>query len=360
MTHELPAGGGPAPDLSDTEALAAEFRSEADLAHARPAARTRATAWLAAGALVVLMGVVAAVAAGLGGAADATLRIESEPSGAAVRVDGEVRGATPLILALPAGSYSVTVGDGERASQRRITLAASERASIHHVAPMLAPGGGASAAASAAPSRTSLAVITEPPGGVVTLDGVAHGVAPVVISGTAPGEHQLVVQNRGTVYRRTVVLTPDSPSTVVVGPAPAPAAGWLTVRAPLALEIREDGRLLGTSAVERLMLQAGTHQLEFSDATVGFRASRAVRIEPGATSAVVLDLPQAPVNVNATPWGEVWIDGERVGETPIGNHMLTVGEHRIEVRHPELGTKQSRILVAFGRPNRLSVNMRER
>jgi hypothetical protein len=112
--------------------------------------------------------------------------------------------------------------------------------------------------------------------------------------------------------------------------------------------------------MDRLMLTAGQHQLEFVDAASGFRVTRAVRVDPGATTTVAVDLPRMPVNVNAIPWGEIWIDGQRVGETPIGNHLLTVGEHRVEVRHPELGTKTVQLLVTLDRPNRLAINMRER
>jgi hypothetical protein len=108
------------------------------------------------------------------------------------------------------------------------------------------------------------------------------------------------------------------------------------------------------------MLPTGTHQLEFSNVDAGFRTTRAVSIEPGATATVALDVPRAPVNVNAIPWGEVWIDDERVGETPIGNHMLTLGAHRVEVRHPELGAKQVTLIVTLARPNRVAINMRER
>ena len=40
---------------------------------------------------------------------------------------------------------------------------------------------------------------------------------------------------------------------------------------------------------------------------------------PGKVANLAVDLPKGVVNLNATPWAEVWIDGQRVGETPIGN-----------------------------------------
>jgi hypothetical protein len=352
----------PASTQPDLDAVWAEFPAEADLAK-RAAASTQSAQHrrLIVSATAVLLAIAAAVFTWRGvSGGDASLRIESEPSGAAVRLDGELRGVTPLAINLPPGSYSVAIGDGPGAQERRITLGTAERASSYHVlAPAPAVATGTSANGTAA-GRGSLAVTTEPAGGTVTVDDVNHGVAPVVVPNLTPGQHQLVVRNQGAVYRRTVVLTAGNTSTVVVSAAPATSAGWLSIRVPLALEVREGERLLGTTAVERIMLPTGTHQLEFSSAAAGFRATRSVRIDAGATTTLALDVPRVPVNVNAVPWGEVWIDDQRVGETPIGNHMLTLGDHRIEIRHPELGVKQLIVTVALGRANRIAVNMRER
>jgi hypothetical protein len=205
-----------------------------------------------------------------------------------------------------------------------------------------------------------LSVVTEPAGGTVTVDDIGRGTAPVRVQGLGPGEHRVVVTNQGVVYRRTVTLQAGANSTIVVGSSRVSTAGWLTVRAPLALEIRENGRLLGTSETDRLMLPAGEHQLEFSDPRVGFRVTRAVRIVPEDTAVVALPVPRAPVNVNAAPWAEVWIEGERIGETPIANHLLPLGEQQVELRHPELGTKRVTLVVSLTGANRLAVNMRER
>jgi hypothetical protein len=37
--------------------------------------------------------------------------------------------------------------------------------------------------------------------------------------------------------------------------------------------------------------------------------------------------PKGSVALNAVPWAEVWIDGEKLGETPIGNLSLPIGPH---------------------------------
>jgi len=72
----------------------------------------------------------------------------------------------------------------------------------------------------------------------------------------------------------------------------------------------------------------------------------------------VLDLPQGVLNLNAAPWAEVWIDGQRAGETPIGNLAVPIGPHEIVFKHPQLGEKRHAVSVTLGAPVRLSVDMK--
>jgi hypothetical protein len=38
-------------------------------------------------------------------------------------------------------------------------------------------------------------------------------------------------------------------------------------------------------------------------------------------------IQHALLNVNARPWANVWLDGRAVGETPLANLRVPVGEH---------------------------------
>lgn len=158
--------------------------------------------------------------------------------------------------------------------------------------------------------------------------------------------------------------------TLKAAPRPAPAAapvvrppagslsGWLRVDVPVPMRISEDGRLLGTTDVDRLMLPAGDHVLDLRSEELGYTTRQAVTIKPGDTTSVLVRLPLAPISINARPWAEVWIDGERVGETPIGTLMRTIGRHEVVLRHPELGERRVPVVIALGQPARLSVDFR--
>jgi hypothetical protein len=70
-------------------------------------------------------------------------------------------------------------------------------------------------------------------------------------------------------------------------------------------------------------------------------------------------LPLGSISINATPWAEIWIDGERVGETPIGNRPVTIGAHEVVFKHPELGEQRHAVSVTAAAPARLSVNLKK-
>jgi hypothetical protein len=83
-------------------------------------------------------------------------------------------------------------------------------------------------------------------------------------------------------------------------------------------------------------------------------------VTPGQTSAIPVELPRAALSINAVPWAEVFIDGTRVGETPIGNLAQTLGPHEIVFRHPQLGERRLNTLVTMKENNRISMDMRQR
>jgi hypothetical protein len=238
---------------------------------------------------------------------------------------------------------------------------------------------------SPAPEMASLSVQSNPSGVPVFVDGIERGVTPARIT-LAPGAHILELR-RGVPRVIPVTLTagaeasqylefaevpvtepasvPAQPPTAVPAvqgePAPAPAAplaGWITTKAPIVVEIHENGRLLGTSESDRLMLAGGTHQLEFVNEVLGFRAARTVQVVPGKVVTLGLELPRGVVNLNAAPWAEVFIDGQPVGETPIGNLSVPIGPHEIVFKHPQFGERRHAVSVTAGVPVRLSVEMK--
>ena len=118
------------------------------------------------------------------------------------------------------------------------------------------------------------------------------------------------------------------------------------------LQLYENRRLLGTSQSDRLMLTAGKHEIEMVNEAVGYRASRTVQVPAGKTTPIKLEWPKGNIAINALPWADVWIDGERIGETPIANLSRRIGEHRVTFRHPDLGERTETVVITLRQPAR--------
>lgn len=297
------------------------------------------------------------------GRSPSTLKIETAVPGAEVTVGGKVVGRTPVDLTLAPGSYPVQLAGVGGRREFTVDLAAGALVTRH----VEMPPSGASAPVSAS---GSLHVQTEPSRQTILVDGVERGLSPLTLTGLTPGEHQVAVRGQGTTVRKKVTIQANEKTVLVVSPierasaAPPPArggaGGWLTIASPIALTIREADKVIGTTDADRLMLPAGEHILALSNDALGFQAKRTVQIDAGKTAALKVDPPNGVLSINAQPWAEVWIDGQRVGETPIGNIARPIGQHEVVLRHPDLGERRETVTVTLRQPARLGVDMRKK
>jgi len=287
-----------------------------------------------------------------------SVTLETTPSGLDVTLSGKSLGKTPLTTSLAAGSYDIQVGTAP--SVRTVKVIVTAGASVVQRMEF------ADASPGAAATTSGLRVQTEPSHLPVLVDGTAHGFSPVAIDQLQPGEHEVSVRSSSGLVRRAVTLQPrETLSLIVSSAAPAPepaavAAGWIAVTSPIALQLREAGKVIGTSESDRLMLTAGDHAIEFVNEALGFTAQRTVHVTAGKTAATKIDPPTGVLSINAQPWAEVWIDGERVGETPIGNLSRRIGTHEVVFKHPDLGERHETVVIAVGKPARIGVDLRKK
>jgi PEGA domain len=274
------------------------------------------------------------------------LVVESNPSGVQVFVDGEARGLTPAKLSVKPGPHLVELRGRGTPRVRTVTVGAGAQVS-HYV----------ELAEASTPVTGQLDVRSDPPGAKVTVDGQAAGVSPIVISNLQPGEHTVVLQNQHGSVRHTVTIEPGLTAALVAPMAQGPASGWVSITAPFAMQVFENGRLVGSTESDRIMVAAGMHEFEIVNHTLNFRVTRRVEVAAGKVAPIGIELPNGVVNVNAVPWAEVFIDGRPVGETPIGNLSLPIGPHEVVLRHPQLGERRHALSVVAGQPIRLSVDM---
>lgn len=121
------------------------------------------------------------------------LVVRSTPSGAQVRVDGRVRGRTPLVLRdMPLRVVRVTVErEGFKSDERRVALSAAQ--------PTVSVDARLDSTAPPAPVATTGALVIEsrPSGATVFVDGRRMGTTPMSLPDASPGTHRIRLEMAG-------------------------------------------------------------------------------------------------------------------------------------------------------------------
>ena len=209
--------------------------------------------------------------------------------------------------------------------------------------------------------RGRLLVRSDPPGAVVVVDGQRRGTTPFTVEELTAGGHRVRLGSGSVSIEQTVTIEAGATTTLVVpmqSGAAAAASGWLNVSVPIEIQILESGRVLGTSAEGPVRLAAGTHKLQFANEALGYHGQETVAIRGGEMMRLRPALPDGVLHVNAQPWANVWVDGQRIGETPLANVKVALGQHEIRFRHPSLGEQVRQVVVSAAEPARVSVNMK--
>ena len=280
------------------------------------------------------------------------LTVASNPPGAKVFVDNVEHGATPLTLTLSAGPHIVELHGAGEPRTLPITINAGTQTSQYIELPTAATAPG------------SLQVRTEPAGAQVSVDGVPRGKSPVLVENLTPGDHAVTLEGDfGTIRHGVTVQAATTaslvvPLTITAGEG-STLTGWISLAVPAEVQFFEKGKLLGTSKSDRVIVPAGRHEIQLVNEALGYRASTIVQVTAGKAAPIKVEWPKGSVSLNAQPWAEVWIDGEKAGETPLGNLSLPIGQHDVVFRHPELGEQHNAITVSLTAPVRLSVDLRK-
>jgi hypothetical protein len=269
--------------------------------------------------------------------------LDTRPAGANVLIDEELSGLTPLTLSLKSGHHIITIRRGPEERMVPLEIAAGAEITQYFEFPVAA---------------TRLSVITEPPGARVVIDGEERGVSPVTVGDLTAARHSVRVTGASGSVERSVTTEAGMTMSVVFSlpKASSVEAGWLTVASPFEITVLERAEVVGTSASSKIMIPAGRHELDLVNESLGYQDHRKVEIGSGKTAAIRVDA-RAPLSVNARPWANVMIDGTPVGQTPIGNLLLSLGTHQVVFSHPELGERRQNVVVSARGSNRVAVDM---
>jgi hypothetical protein len=122
-------------------------------------------------------------------------------------------------------------------------------------------------------------------------------------------------------------------------------SGFVTIYTPFDVTITEGGRVLTADDRHQIMLPAGTHELRMTNRALAYEATRKVDIKPGEATNLQLTPEPSTITVTATTAAEVWLDGTRLGDTPLSGAPVPLGEHEIVVRRSSGGERRFTVTV---------------
>jgi hypothetical protein len=243
-----------------------------------------------------------------------TAMLESIPPGSEVLIDGTPAGTAPLTTELKPGRHVVEFR--RRDATRAVTIdVAAGQSTLGRV--------------DWNAKRTGrLQVESSPTGARVIIDGRDRGVTPLTVEDLLEGSHAVVIESSAGSVRRTAAITADRTTEI----AEAIYSGWLHVSSSIELQISLGERGIRLDERNQALLPPGPHEIRVENPRLAYHGLYQVEIEPGKTASISVVPPRSTLSVTASAPGEVFLDGQHVGELPLIDHPVDLGTRDIVVR----------------------------
>ena len=186
-----------------------------------------------------------------------------------------------------------------------------------------------------------LGVTSTPAGAIVLVNGQPRGVTPLTLTDLPAGRYTIELKSTAGTVKRTVIIAADKTAQV----DEQIFSGWLAVYSPFEVTITEGPRALRLDDRNQIMLPPGPHELRLVNRALEYEAVRQVELKPGELVTLSLTPPPSTMTVTATELAEVWLDGARVGETPLNAVPVELGTHEIVVKRAAGGERRFTVAV---------------
>ena len=198
-----------------------------------------------------------------------------------------------------------------------------------------------------------LRVGSTPAGATVVVDGKARGVTPLTLTNLVPGRHEVSLESDAGSVHRSVRIAANQTAEL----DERIFSGWLIVYAPFEVVIVEGARVLQPDAHNEIMLPPGIHELRMMNRGLAYETTQRVEVKPGERTTVRLTPPASTLTVTASDAAEVWVDGARVGATPLNAAPVPLGTHDLVVRREAGGERRFTVTIG-AKPFTLAVDFR--
>ncbi len=267
----------------------------------------------------------------------ATLFVTSDISQATVKIDGEIRGRTPVSIEVRPGPMLVEVSaQGLPTWRKKITVKPQEKSILEA---QLQPDSGPTG---------KLLVLSSVPGTVVSIDGTKTGTAPVTIEQLSIGSHLVEATAAGYEAAQAVVEVAASKQSVIkleLKPM-VEAFGQMSIRATVpGAMVFVDGGQQGPAPVELSGVRLGPHSVVVR--AEGHEDFKTIcEVKRNQVCNVVASLKGiVRISVSSTtPLASLTIDSETLGPLPYEGE-ITVGAHLFKVSAPGYHTYEQSINI---------------
>lgn len=272
--------------------------------------------------------------------------LDSDPNGAAVYIDEEFVGNTPLgNCKRPYGVYTYRI---EKPKYHSVSGTFNLNSGKYNKMEKLSPAFG------------SIHISGGISGATVLLDGNSTGkTTPCTLEEIPSGSHTITLQKEKYAPRQLLATVTDGNITELSSNLEARFA-TVTITTLLGAEIYLDGQRIGTySCTEDLM--EGYHDVEVK-LVHHKNATKQFKVEVGQDLAI--DLKPIPIygslDVVSTPMGaRVSIDGKNYGETPLTVNQLLEGEHKVILSLEGYAMESKMVNITETQTSTLTVRMNE-
>lgn len=281
----------------------------------------------------------------------AVLAVLSDPPGARVFLDGNERGKTPLIEQAPTGTHELRLElPGYQTIAREMHFVANRNAEVSVTLQKLPP-------------EPVIAVSSEPPGAILSIDGTDLGRTPV-LSVLGPGEHELVLRKDAFRSIGAQIIMPKDRDLDLrytlepVPPTPIPPRIAVSSDPPGADIFIDGAKVGGTPFLQEL--PPGEHKIKLvHEGFVPYeRAVVMPRDRDIEVTLALIPLPPPPgpskIEISADPpEANLFLDGKGIGKGT-ARGMRSPGDYVVEARLPGYRSVSQRITVVQGQ----SVNLK--
>jgi hypothetical protein len=186
-----------------------------------------------------------------------------------------------------------------------------------------------------------LEVKSTPPGAQVFVDGKSRGITPLTLTDLAVGKHAVELRSDAGTIERTVTVAADQTAQL----DESIFSGWLAVRFPFDVLVSEGNRALTLDDRSQVMLPPGRHQVRVVNRALAYDVVHQVDLKPGEVTNLTVTPPPSAFTLTSSEPVTVWLDGERLGETPLTSVPVAIGTHDLLVRRASGGERRLTVTV---------------